>query len=143
MVITRSKARFKETVDCVDSPRANLPGSAQASFPNIPQQPSHEGGVSSSTQDPSGRLTTPLVAGNEKQPAVCKCHADCLSCPDQSKSLEVQSNLTRRVYSSTSCKSHEIHCKVKNNIYLLTCKNCSIQYAGESIAPLNLRMNIH
>ena len=40
-------------------------------------------------------------------------------------------------------KSYEIHCKIKNYIYLLTCKNCIIQYVGESITPVNLIINIH
>ena len=118
------------------SPRANPPGSASVSNHNIPQQPSQEGGVSSSTQDPGGRLTTCLST-------VCKCHVDCLSCPDLSRSLEVKPNITERTYSSINIKSHEIYCKIRNYIYLLTCKNCGIQYVGESITPVNLRMNFH
>ena len=30
-----------------------------------------------------------------------------------------------------------------NYIYFVTCKNCGIQYVGESIAPVNLGMNIN
>ena len=110
---------------------------------NILKQPSHEGGVSSSTQDPGGCLATSLAAGNERQPAVCKCRADCLNCTDLSRSLEVKSNLTRRNYYSINIKSHEVHCKIRNYIYLLTYKNCGIQYVGESITPVNLGMNVH
>ena len=40
---------------------------------NITQQPSNKEGVSSSTQDPGGRLTSFLAARNERQPAVVKC----------------------------------------------------------------------
>ena len=72
------------------SPRANPPGSALATNQNIPQQLSHEGGVSISVQDPGGRLATSLAAGNERQPEVRKCRIDCLSCPDLSRSLEVK-----------------------------------------------------
>ena len=111
------------------SPRANPPGSALATNQNIPQQLSHEGGVSISVQDPGGRLTTSLAAGNERQPAVRKCRVDCLSYPDLPCSLEV----TGRTYSSINIKSHETHCKIRNYIYLLTCKNYGIQYVGESI----------
>ena len=124
-------------------PQANLPGSGSASYQNIPQQPSHKGDVSSSTQDPGGHLTTSLIVGNERQPAVCKCHVECLSCPDLSRSLEVRSKITGRTYSSINIKSHEIQCKIRNYIYLLACKSCSIQYVGESVTPVNLRMNIH
>ena len=89
----------RQTLDCVVFPWADPPGSALAANQNIPQQPSLEGGVSSSTQDPGGCLITSVVAGNERQPAVSKC-ADCLSCPDLSQSLEVKSNITRKNYSS-------------------------------------------
>ena len=40
---------------------------------NITQQPSNKEGVSSSAQDPGGRLTSFLAARNERQPAVVKC----------------------------------------------------------------------
>ena len=100
-------------------------------------------GVSSSTQDPGGHLTTSLATGNEREPAICKCREDCLSCPDISRSLEVKSNITKRTYSYINIKSYEIHCKIRNYIYLLTCKSCGIQYVGESITPVNLRMNIY
>ena len=72
-------------------PRANPPGSATALNQKILQKPSHEGSVSSSTHDPGGHLTTSLAARNERQPAVRKCHTDCLSCPDLLRSLEVKS----------------------------------------------------
>ena len=44
---------------------------------------------------------------------------------------------------SININSHKIHCKIRNYIYLLTCKICGIQHVGESITPVNLRMNIH
>ena len=88
------------------SPRANLPGSASASNQNILQKPSHEGSVSSSTHDPGGHLATSLAARNERQPAVRKCHIDCLSCLDLLHSLEVKSNITGRTFSSINVKSY-------------------------------------
>ena len=66
-----------------------------------------------------------------------------LRCQDLSRSLEVRSKITGRSYSSINIKSHEIQCKIRNYIYLLTCKSCSIQFVGESITAVNLRMNIH
>ena len=33
--------------------------------------------------------------------------------------------------------------KPQKYIYLLPCTHCGIQYVGESITPLNLRMNFH
>ena len=61
MVITRSKARSRQTLDRVATPWADPHESASASNQNIPQQLSHEGGVSSSTQDPECRLTPSLA----------------------------------------------------------------------------------
>ena len=70
MAITRSKARSRQSLNHVASPRANSHGSASASNQNIPQQPSHKGDVSISTQNPGGCLTKPLASGNEKQAAI-------------------------------------------------------------------------
>ena len=57
--------------------------------------------------------------------------------------FKVKLSITRRTYCSINIKSHEIHCKIRNYIYLLTCKYCDTQYVGESITPVNLRMDIH
>ena len=128
MVITRSKARSRQTVDRVSSSGLIPPGSASASDWNIPQQPFDEVDVGSSTQDHGGCLTTSLAVGNERKLAVPRCRIDCLSCPDLSRSLEVKPNITGRTYTSINIKSHEIHCKIRNSIYLLTCKSYGIQY---------------
>ena len=93
---------------------------------------------------------------NERQLAVPKCRVDCSSCPDLSSSLVVKSNITGRTYSSIKTKSHEIYKLylssyelylsiyiLRNYIYVVTCKNCGIQYVGESIAPVNLGMTIN
>ena len=143
MVITRSKARSRQTLDCVNFHRANLPGSASTSKHNICQQPSYEWGVSSSTQAPGGCLTTSLGVRNERHHTVCKCRVDCLSCPDLSRSLEVKSNIAEEIYRTINIKSHESHCKIRNYIYLFNCGNCDIKYVGESITPVNFGMNIH
>ena len=90
-----------------------------------------------------GCLTTSLAAGNERQSAFGKCHVDCLSCADLSRSLEVKSNIIGRTYSSIKIKSHKIYRKIRTHIYLLACKNSGIQYVGERIALVNLRMNIY
>ena len=75
-------------------------------------------GFSSSTQELGGRQITLLTTGNEKHLAVRKCSVDYLNCLDLSSFLEVKSNMTGRSYSSINIKSHEIHCKIKNYIYL-------------------------
>ena len=143
MVITRSKARSGQPPDLVASPRANPPRSASVLDSNLPQQPSLEGGVDVNTQELGGRLVNPLAAGKERQPAVRKCRADCLSCPDTIRSQCVKSSVTGRSFSIINIKPHEINCKIGNYIYLLTCKQCNVQYVGESIIPVNKRMNLH
>ena len=125
------------------SPRANPPRSTSVLDSNLPQQPSLEGGVNTNTQELGGRLVNPLAAGKERQPAVRKCRADCLSCPDTVRSKFVSSSITGRSYSTINISPHEISCKIGNYIYLLTCKNCNVQYVGESITPVNIRMNQH
>ena len=112
MVITRCKARSRQILDCEASPWANPSASASAWNQNTPQQLSQERGVSSSTQDPGGRLTTSLAAGNKRQPGVHKCREDCLSCPDLSHFLDVKSNVTGRIYSSINIKYYEIIVKL-------------------------------
>ena len=53
------------------------------------------------------------------------------------------SNTTDRKYFAIDIKSDEVHCKLRNYIYLLTCTHCGSQYVGKSITPLNLRKKIH
>ena len=50
---------------------------------------------------------------------------------------------TGRKYFTIDIKPDEVHSKLQNYIYLLTCINCGTRYEGESIRPLDLRMNIH
>ena len=52
------------------------------------------------------------------------------------------SSTTGRKYFSIDIKLNEVHCKLQNYTYLLTCTHCGIQYVVESITPLNLRKNI-
>ena len=40
-------------------------------------------------------------------------------------------------------RSNEVHRKRQNDIYLVKCAHFGIQYAGEKISNLNLRINIY
>ena len=124
MVINRSKSRSGQTLDRVAPPGLTLLGHPQLQIRTFLNNLLTKGSVSGSTQDRKYSL-------------------NCLSCPDLLRFLEVKSNITGRSYSSINIKSHEIHCKIRNYIYLLSSKNYSIQYVGERITPVNLRMNIH
>ena len=142
-VLTRSKARSRHSLTAVASSRANPPGKASASTSEHPQQPSSEGGVNLRDRTFGGRPSMPLAAGNERSLAARTCRADCLSCPALIREKNFKSNITGRIYSAIDIKPEEVNCKLQNYIYLLTCTGCGIQYVGESIIPINKRMNIH
>ena len=69
--------------------------------------------------------------------------SNCKTCPDLLHSLDFSSNVTGRTFSAVNVSIQEIHCKLQNFIYLLTCLCCNIQYVGETIIPMHSRMNIH
>ena len=120
---------------------ASLPEWASVSSSELCQQPSLEGGVNCGDRTFGGRPST-LTVENERTPAVLTCRADCLTCPALILENKVVSNTTDRKYFAIYIKLDEVLCKLQNSIYLLTCAHSRIQYVGESIAPLNLRMNI-
>ena len=71
------------------------------------------------------------------------CRSDCLTCPDLRINDPIISSVTNRVYEPINNTEKSISCKLQNYIYLLTCMCCFVQYVGESVIPLHLRMNIH
>jgi len=141
--ITRSQAGSRQTLDPVASLRANPPERASLSHSDIPQQPLTEGGVRYSNRIGGGRPSIPLAAGNTRPLEVHVCRSDCLSCPALIRKKEFQSNSTGRIYTAIDIEPNSVHCKIQNYIYLLTCSSCNVQYVGESVTPLNLRMNVH
>ena len=54
-----------------------------------------------------------------------------------------RSNLTKRIYHFICEPSTILSCTSSNIIYLLSCKNCQIQYVGETVNALSKRMNMH
>ena len=56
-------------------------------------------------------------------------------------SIDIYLHLSLSIY--LSIYLYGVYCKLQNYIYQLMCTHCGIQYAGQSITPLNLRMNIH
>ena len=141
---TRSQAGSRQPLDPVASSRANSPGWVSSSESERPQQPSSEGGVRRSNRT-CGGCPSSLAAGNERPPAtrVRTCRSDCLSCPALIRETEIQSFITGRKYTVLDMDPNQITCKLQNYIYLLTCLSCYVQYVGESVVPINKRMNIH
>ena len=142
MVITRSQAGSRQPLDPAASPRANPPRRAQSRTSSIPQQSSSEGDVSCSTRTVGGGSAAPLAAGNEPHGSR-RCRSDCMTCPSLNRNPFVTSFVTGRTYFIRDIEPYQIHCKLQNYVYLLTCLSCGVQYVGESIVPVNFRMNIH
>ena len=142
MVITRSQAGSKQPLDPAASPRARNPGRAHSQTSSISQQSSSEGGVRGSTRTVGGGPATPLAAGNDA-PRTRHCRSDCKTCPSLIREFLITSNSTGKIYSVRDIDPSQVHCKLQNYVYLLTCMCCGVQYVGESVVPVNLRMNIH
>ena len=142
MVNTRSQAGSRQPLDPVASPRANNPRRAQSQTSSTSRQSSSEGGVNCSTQTVGGGLATNLAGGGEPRGSR-RCRSNCMTCPSLTRNSKVTSYVTGRTYSIRDIESSQIHCKLQNYVYMLTCSSCGVQYVGESIVPVNLRMNIH
>ena len=55
------------------------------------------------------------------------------------KNTEFTSYVTGKTYSL----HHDVNCKTKQVIYLITCKRCNSQYVGLTKQPVSKRMNSH
>ena len=67
----------------------------------------------------------------------------CLTCDILVTDRYYTSNVTNCKYEVINHSNDDITCKSSNVIYLLSRKKCRMQYVGESITPLNIRMNTH
>ena len=138
-VLTRSQARPRQTQPAQPPPVLAFSKWASASSSELPQQHPLEGDVSCSDRAFGGRLYT-LAVENERSPVVRTCRTDCLTCSALIRKNQFVSNTTGRNYFAIDIKTDEVHCKLQNYIYLLTCTHFGIQYVGESITPFNLIM---
>ena len=66
-----------------------------------------------------------------------------MMCPYLNRNPKVTSFVTGRIYPIRDIDLSSVRCKLQNYVYLLTCLSCGVQYVGESIVPVNLRMNVH
>ena len=145
-MITRSQARSRQPLDQVASPGACPPRRVSSLTSGVSRQPLWEGGVvddrAPSTGIVGGRSVSSAM-GNVRPGSVHKCRSDCMSCPAFDKSLSITSNSTGRNHFVVDIDPRTVHCKLQNYIYVLTCLRCNVQYVGESVISVNLRMNIH
>lgn len=141
LVPTRSQVRLGSLQIVKPSPGLALPKWGSSSSSELPQLPSLEGSANCSDSAFEGYLSS-LTVGNERSPAVHTCRAHCLTCPALIQENQFVFNTTSRKYFAIDIKTHEVHSKLQNYIYLLTCIHCGIQYVDQSITLLNL-MKIH
>ena len=143
---TRSQAQPRQPRGRVASSGADPPRMVSSLTSEVSQQP-YEGGVVSdsatSTGIDGGRSFTSAAGNSRPAGSVSKCRSDCQTCPALIKSSEIISYSTGRTYYVVDIEPHQVHCKLRNYIYLLTCLCCNVQYVGESVIFVNLRMNIH
>ena len=144
---TRSQARSRCSRDRVASSRANPPGRVSTLTSEISQQSLNVEGVgdasASSTGIVGGCSVIPAEGNSRSAGPVHICRSDCETCPALVKSSKIISNFTFRQYSALNIDPSQVHCKLQNYIYLCTCLCCGLQYVGESVLLVNLRMNIH
>lgn len=68
-----------------------------------------------------------------------KCGYDCTTCSIIEEGATFRSNVTRKSYIFTGHAT----CQTTNVIYLMQCKQCNMQYVGQTTKTLNLRMQQH
>ena len=91
-----------------------------------------------------GTLST-IVQGRRLEACkVSRCQDKrCKTCPNLNTSNKIRSNVTNRTYEAVSYVNSVLNCHTQNIIYLCTCLCCGIQYVGETISPMRIRMNVH
>ena len=57
--------------------------------------------------------------------------------------IKTSSEFTSHVTGKTYSLHHDVNCKSKQVIYLITCKRCNSQYVGQTKQPVSKRMNSH
>ena len=136
-VQTRSQAWSGQPPDQVTSPR---------DFPRRPVESRQGNAVVSDFENEGSPFISLSVANGNQQAAsyIFKCGSiRCLTCPKLVQSKSFQSNITHQTFEIINHPLENLDCHSQNLIYLLTCRNCSIQYVGETTIPLHKRINIH
>ena len=141
-ITTRSQARSKHSLELVSSSRAHPPRQLNESR----QASTHVSRSVVTRETEDGTPSSELANGNFSTNSftVSPCGASrCKTCSMLVNSYEYSSNVTNRTYKVLNHSKENLSCKSQNIIYLLACKNCNMQYVGETTIPLNKRMNIH
>ena len=153
-VKTRSQARSVQSTDLVSSPRVNSPrlipgtppglinGSLQGNA--VVTGSINEGAPLESVANGNHELEFECFNINNKKFRIKKCgNKKCKTCSDLVISDKYFSNHSRHTYKIINHTEEDLSCKSKNLVYLLTCRCCNIQYVGETLQPIHMRMNTH
>ena len=83
------------------------------------------------------------TAGQASPSLVKKCsNKRCKTCPSLVTGPTFKSSVTGRTYQVRS-PCGPLGCQSRNVVYLITCKQCDVQYVGETSQMLRSRMNNH
>ena len=66
-----------------------------------------------------------------------------MSCPALSHEQTFTSHISFQSFTVVGFDPDQVSCKWQNYIYLLSCNRCGVQYVGESVTPINKRINTH
>lgn len=147
---TRSQARARQPLAPAASPgngSKNSPGkvprSQQATRSKGTPRKIWLAGVRTRNKVNGGHLSMSMAEGSTVPAQSRSCRSDCKTCPDLKINEQIKSSVTSRIYQIINNTKKRITCKLQNYVYLLTCKSCFVQYVGESVTPLHLRINVH
>ena len=132
---TRLQACSTQPVEQVTSPRASPPRRTLRS---------RQGNAGVMVNFSEGGTSFIMAQGTTSEYCITKCkNKRCQTCKNLILSKNVTSNVTGRTYEAINYTSSILSGHSQNTIYLRTCLKCNIQYVGETVQPLNERINGH
>jgi hypothetical protein len=135
MTETQSQACSVQPTEQVTSPRASPPR-------RVLRSRQGRAGVMVPLDD--GGTSVIMALGTASEYLISKCKDKrCLTCKNLEQTQTVTSNVSGRTYQAKNFSGHLINGHSQNIIYLCSCLSCGIQYVGETIQPLNERINVH
>ena len=132
---TRSQACSTQPVEQVTSPRVSRPRRTPRS---------QQGNAGVVINNDVGGTSIIMAQGTTSDYQVTKCNDKrCNTCKNLILSKNITSNVTGRSYEAKNHTKKILSGHSQNLIYLCTCLKCNVQYVGETVQPLNKRINGH
>ena len=139
-VVLRSQARSVQSTDLVSSPGANTPRLSYDSRQGnaVVTNSIYEGAPYEEVANEN------LTESSTTDFNIKKCGSGkCMTCNDLVTSKIYYSNHSTRTYNVINHDGEDLSCNSANLVYLRTCRGCGVQYVGETVQPLRVRMNQH